>query len=399
MKTSRIATWINDRFPLRKVWQEHASQYFAPKNLNFWYFFGVLSLVVLLNQIITGIFLTMYYVPTAKQAFGSVEHIMREVHFGWLIRYMHSTGASAFFVVIYLHMYRGIIYGSYKAPRELVWLIGMALLGLIMIEAGSGYVLPWGQMSFWATKVLVQVFTVIPWIGKEVAIWIAGDYTPSGVTLHRFFSLHVIAIPLLIFIGVFLHIVALHHVGSNNPEGIDVKKNKEKDTVPFHPYYTVKDLMGVVVFLIIFFIVVFFIPTGGGYILENANFDIANPLVTPAHIAPPWYLAPMYAVLRAIPNKFMGVVCAALFVAFLFVLPWLDRSKVRSIRYRGVYSKIAISTFAVSFVMLAALGSLPLSETNVLLARIFGTLYFLFFLLMPIYTKFERCKLPPKRLD
>jgi len=388
MKQSRFSTWINQRFPMLEMWNKHAAKYYVPKNLNFWYYFGVFSLIVLLNQVITGIWLSMYYEPNAKHAFASIEFIMRDVHFGWLIRYMHSTGASALFAVLYLHMYRGILYGSYKAPRELVWLIGMILLAFMMIEAGSGYVLPWGQMSFWATKVLVQVFTVIPWVGDQVALWIAGDYNVSGVTLHRFFAFHVILFPLLIALFTIAHLMALHHVGSNNPDGIDAKKQK----IPFHPYYTVKDLMGVAVFLIIFFSVVFFAPTGGGYILEHANFKTANPMVTPLHIAPPWYLSSMYAVLRSIPNKFFGVVCAALFVALLFVMPWLDRSPIRSMRYRGLWSKVAISVFVISFIMLTVLGTMPLSDTNTWFSRVFALLYLLYFILMPFYTKYEKCK-------
>jgi len=394
---SRISQWINDRFPLRETWQRHASKYFAPRNLNFWYMFGAFSLLVLLNQILTGIWLTMYYEPSAKHAFASVEHIMRDVRFGWLLRYLHTTGASAFFVVVYLHMYRGIMYGSYKAPRELVWLIGMCIFMLLMVEAGSGYVLPWGQMSYWATKVLVSIFTVIPWVGKEVATWVAGDYNVSGVTLHRFFALHVAAIPLVIIFMTFIHLVALHRVGSNNPKGIDVKKGG-KDTLPFHPYYTVKDFMGVVVFLIVFLTVVFYFPAGGGYFLESTNYYEANPLVTPVHIAPPWYLAPLYAILRAIPNKLLGVVMAAAAVAILFVLPWLDRSPVRSIRYRGNWTKAWITIFVVSFIALGVMGTMTLSTTITVLSRIFLTLYFLYFLLMPWYTRYEKCKPLPDEL-
>lgn len=405
MKQSRFSAWINARFPVLEYWNDHAAKYFVPKNLNFWYLFGIFSTLVLVNQIFTGIWLAMYYQPSAAHAFASVEHIMREVHFGWLIRYMHSTGASALFVVIYLHMYRAVMYGSYKAPRELVWLIGMALFSLLMVESASGYVLPWGQMSYWATKVLVQVFTVIPWIGDQVALWIAGDYNISGVTLHRFYAFHVILFPLIILFFVVGHIIALHRVGSNNPDGIDIKKQTLKneagkpiDSIPFHPYYTVKDLMGVAVFLIIFFVVVFFMPTGGGYILEHANFKMANPMVTPQHIAPPWYLAPLYAVLRAVPNKLMGVACTALFVALLYVMPWLDRSKVRSIRYRGIWTKIAICVLVISFIALAILGTMPLTDTNIWFSRLFGVLYLLYFVLMPFYTKYEKCKPVPERV-
>lgn len=394
-ESTGLRGWIDARFPMTKVWKEHAAEYLVPKNFNFWYLFGVFSIVVLVNQIVTGIWLTMYYTPTNAAAFNSVEYIMRDVRLGWLLRYMHSTGASAFFIVIYFHMYRAIMYGSFKQPRELVWVLGVVIFVLLLLESGSGYVLPWGQMSYWATKVLTQIYTVIPWIGESIARWVQGDYSVSGVTLHRFYALHVTAFPLLIIFVVFLHVVALHRVGSNNPDGIDKKKENK---IPFHPYYTVKDLLGVVGFLIVFFAVVFFEPTMFGYFLEPTNFSPANPLVTPPHIAPPWYLAPYYAILRAIPNKLFGVFCSAAAVALLFILPWLDRSRVRSIRYRGLWTKLGLAVFVISFIFLGALGTMVLSPTNVWLSRLFTVLYFLYFITMPIYTRFEKTKPIPEKV-
>lgn len=379
----KLSSWINDRFPIQEIWNKNAAKYPTPKNLNFWYFFGVFSLVVLINQIVTGIWLAMVYTPTSADAFSSVEHIMRDVPFGWLLRYMHAVGASAFFIVIYLHMYRGIMYGSFKAPRELLWLIGMLLYVILLIESASGYVLPWGQMSFWAIKVLITVFSVIPFIGKQIVIWLQGDYNVSGVTLHRFFAFHVIAIPLLILFLVWMHIIALHHVGSNNPSGKSVEK------IPFHPYYTVKDLSGVIVFLFLFFLIVFYAPTMHGYFLESANFAPANPLVTPLHIAPPWYLAPYYSILRAIPDKLMGVSFASGAIILLFILPWLDRSRVKSIRERGMLTKIALTVFVISFVGLGYCGTENITDTNILFSRIFTVFYYLFFLGMPFYTKYK----------
>lgn len=400
---SKFLTWIDARFPLSELWNKHAAKYYAPKNFNFWYFFGILSTVVLINQILTGIWLSMYYTPTDASAFNSIEHIMRDVKYGWLLRYMHSVGASAFFIVVYLHMYRAIMYGSFKMPRELVWLIGMALYVSLLMESATGYVLPWGQMSYWAIKVLISVFTVIPWVGREIAIWLQGDYNVSDVTLHRFFAFHVIALPMIIVFLAWMHLIALHRVGSNNPDGIDIKMhiNKEGrplDSVPFHPYYTVKDFFGVIVFLFIFAVVVFYAPTMGGFFLEHANFAPANPLVTPEHITPPWYMAPFYSILRAIPNKFSGVVLAGGAIALLFVLPWLDRSPVRSIRYRGVWTKIALSVFVVSFVGLGFLGTRGLTQANIVFSRIFTFFYFIFFITMPFYTKYEKNKPVPDRV-
>lgn len=399
----KLFRWIDDRFPLSKTWNEHLARYFAPKNFNFWYFFGSLALLVLAIQVLTGIWLTMYYTPTAQDAFASVEFIMRDVHYGWLFRYLHSTGASAFFIVIYFHMFRALLYGSHKKPRELVWLIGTGLYVLLLVEAFMGYLLPWGQMSFWGAQVITSLFSAIPGIGPDLVTWIRGDYGVSGATLHRFFALHVVAVPLLIIALVWMHITALHKVGSNNPDGIEIKKNIDKngiplDGIPFHPYYTVKDLWGVAVFLIVFCSIVFFAPTFFGYFLEPENFIPANPLQTPAHIAPVWYMTPFYAMLRAIPNKLMGVITMAAAVAILFVLPWLDRSPVKSLRYRGWPSRIALIIFVISFVCLGYLGTVIVTTAKQFLAQLFTLLYFLFFLGMPFYTRYEKVKPLPERV-
>jgi ubiquinol-cytochrome c reductase cytochrome b subunit len=402
-KSAQLFNWINQRFPLTSIWKKYFTEYYAPKNLNFWYFFGSFSLLILVNQIVTGIWLSMYYVPTGQQAFMSIEHVMRYVHYGWLLRYMHSTGASAFFIVIYLHIYRCIMYGSYQKPRELLWLIGVSLYILLMAEAYTGYTLPWGQMSFWASRVITSILMAIPLIGKPVATWVMGDFTVSQVTLHRFFSFHVTAIPLVITLFVILHLMALRKVGSNNPDGIEIKAKldadgKPLDGVPFHPFFTLKDLVGIVVFLFLFALIVFYFPTFGGIFLEPENFVPSDPLKTPLHIAPAWYLAPFYAILRAIPNKLLGIVSLAASIAILFVLPWLDRSPVRSIRYKGVFSKIALTIFIISFMGLAYLGVQPVSDAAVWFSRLFTVFYFLFFLLMPWYTSFETTKKPPERL-
>lgn len=401
---------VDQRLPIINAWDKHIGKYYAPKNFNFWYFFGSLALLVLVNQILTGIWLTMSYEPSAERAFASVEYIMRDVEFGWLIRYMHSTGASAFFVVIYLHMLRGLMYGSYQKPRELIWLFGMAIYLALMAEAFMGYLLPWGQMSYWGAQVIVSLFGAIPVVGADLAQWIRGDYLISGITLNRFFALHVIALPFVIAGLVFLHILALHEVGSNNPDGIDIKLNKDengkpKDGIPFHPYYTVKDIAGVAVFLFVFSLVVFFFPEMGGYFLEYANFEPANPLKTPEHIAPVWYFTPFYAILRAITfpmfgldAKFWGVVFMGAAIAMLFVLPWLDRSPVRSMRYKGWYSRIALILFCVSFVILGVLGVLPSTPGRTLLAQACTAIYFAYFILMPWYTRMEKCKPVPERV-
>lgn len=401
---TKMIGWIDARFPLISLWKEHLSEYYAPKNFNIWYFFGALSLFVLVNQIVTGIWLTMNYVPTEAGAFASVEFMMREVDYGWLMRYLHSTGASAFFIVVYLHMFRALLYGSYKKPRELLWLIGMGIYVCLMAEAFMGYLLPWGQMSFWGAQVITSLFGSIPVVGPELEIWIRGDYSVSGETLNRFFALHVIALPLMLVFLVFLHVMALHEVGSNNPDGVEIKENKDKDGkpldgIPFHPYYTVKDIFGLTVFLFFFLAVVFFAPEMGGYFLEHANFVPANELVTPEHIAPVWYFTPFYSILRAVPgNTFLGFVAMGASVFVLFLLPWLDRSSVKSIRYRGIWSKLALAVFVVTFLVLGYLGVQPVTPTYQLLAQVFSVLYFLFFLLMPFYTAFEKTKPVPKRV-
>ncbi len=395
--------WIDARFPLSKMWNEHLAQYYAPKNFNFWYYFGSLALMVLVLQIVTGIWLTMNYKPDAELAFNSVEYIMRDVNWGWLIRYMHSTGASMFFVVVYLHMFRGLIYGSYRKPRELIWIFGMIIYVCLMAEAFMGYLLPWGQMSYWGAQVIISLFGAIPGIGDALALWIRGDYVIADATLNRFFAFHVIALPIVLLALVVLHILALHEVGSNNPDGVDIKKNKDangipRDGIPFHPYYTVKDIVGVVVFLIIFSIIVFFMPEMGGFFLEKDNFIPADPLKTPEHIVPLWYFTPFYAVLRAVPDKFLGVVAMGAAIVVLFFLPWLDRSPVASIRYRGLVYKTAVAIFVVSFIALGWLGTQPATQVLTQFARLFSVLYFSFFILMPIYTRLDKTKPVPDRV-
>jgi ubiquinol-cytochrome c reductase cytochrome b subunit len=406
MKRSRITEcndWFLERFPLTKLWNEHMAHYYAPKNFNFWYFFGSLALLVLVNQILTGIFLTMNYKPDAKLAFDSVEYIMRDVNWGWLIRYMHSTGSSAFFIVVYLHMFRGLLYGSFKHPRELIWIFGMLLFVALMAEAFMGYLLPWGQMSYWGAQVIISLFSAIPVIGDDLSLWLRGDYVVSDATLNRFFAFHVIAVPLALVMLVFLHIVALHEVGSNNPDGIEIKDSKDPwghpvDGIPFHPYYTVKDLVGVGVFMLFFATVIFYMPEMGGYFLEHANFIPADPMKTPEHIAPVWYFTPFYAILRAIPDKFAGVIGMGGAIVVLFLLPWLDRSPVKSIRYRGGIYKKALGLFVISFLALGYLGTQPATPTATIFARFFTAVYFGFFLLMPLYTRWEKTKPVPRRL-
>ncbi len=398
--------WVDKRVPLTKVWNEHLAQYYAPKNFNFWYFFGSLAMLVLVIQILTGIWLAMNYKPSAADAFASVEYIMRDVNWGWLMRYMHSTGASAFFIVVYLHMFRALMYGSYRKPRELLWIIGIIIYLAMMATAFFGYLLPWGQMSYWGAQVIVNLFAAVPGIGEDLSVWVRGDYVISDTTLNRFFAFHFL-LPFLIAALVFIHIVALHKVGSNNPDGIEIKENKDehgvpRDGIPFHPYYSVKDIAGIVVFLAIFAAIVFFAPDMGGLFLEGPNFQPANPLKTPDHIAPVWYFTPFYAMLRAVPpmfgSQFPGVVVMFAAILIMFFLPWLDRSPVKSIRYKGMPSKIALAIFAVAFVVLAYLGLQPSTPIATLMAQIFTVLYFLFFLLMPIYTKLEATKPVPERV-
>ncbi|MDG9785199.1 cytochrome b [Metapseudomonas otitidis] len=400
---SKFMEWIDARFPATKMWEDHLSKYYAPKNFNFFYFFGSLALLVLVNQILTGVWLTMSFTPSAEEAFASVEYIMRDVEYGVIIRYLHSTGASAFFIVVYLHMFRGLLYGSYQKPRELVWIFGMLIYLALMAEAFMGYLLPWGQMSYWGAQVIISLFGAIPVIGDDLTQWIRGDYLISGITLNRFFALHVIALPIVILGLVVLHILALHEVGSNNPDGVDIKKKKDENGIPldgiaFHPYYTVKDIVGVVVFLFVFCFVVFFFPEMGGYFLEKPNFEQANPFKTPEHIAPVWYFTPFYAILRAVPDKLMGVIAMGAAIAVLFVLPWLDRSPVRSMRYKGWLSKIWLLVFCVSFIILGVLGVLAPTPGRTLLSQVCTILYFAYFILMPFYTRMEKTKPVPERV-
>ncbi len=412
--------WVDSRMPtLGQEYRKHLTEYYAPKNFNFWYFFGSLALLVLVMQIVSGIFLTMNYKPDAALAFGSVEYIMRDVPGGWIIRYIHSTGASAFFVVVYLHMFRAMLYGSHRQPRELVWIFGVLIYLCLMAEAFMGYLLPWGQMSYWGAQVIVNLFGTIPFVGPDLALWIRGDYVISDATLNRFFAFHVIAVPLVLLGLVVFHLLALHDVGSNNPDGIEIKKKKDAngkplDGIPFHPYYTVKDIVGAVVFLAIFAVVMFFIPNMGGYFLEANNFIPANSLQTPGHIAPLWYFTPFYSMLRAVPplfnSQFPGVLVMGLAVLILFALPWLDRSPVKSIRYRGPIYKGALVLFIASFAVLAYLGTVPTNiwgqfgdwlggvERATIIARIGTILYFAFFLLMPWYSRIDKTKPVPERV-
>ena len=385
--------WIDSRMPMLQVeWNKHMAQYYAPKNFNFWYFFGVLSMVVLVIQLLSGIWLLMSYQGSAEQAFASVEYIMRDVEYGWIIRYMHSTGASAFFVVVYLHMFRGLIYGSYKAPRELVWIFGMAIYLALMAEAFLGYVLPWGQMSYWGAQVIISLFGAIPWgLGDAIVEWVRGDYLISGITLNRFMSLHVVALPIVLLALVVMHILALHEVGSNNPDGVSIKEHKDEngkpvDGIPFHPYYTVHDMVPVVVFLFVFCFILFFVPEMNGFFLEHANFEIANPLKTPEHIAPVWYFTPFYSMLRAVPDKLGGFIIMGAAIAILFVLPWLDRGPVRSIRYKGNLAKVLMLLFAASFIILGVMGIKAPTDNRTILSQLNTVFYFAFFITMPCWT-------------
>jgi ubiquinol-cytochrome c reductase cytochrome b subunit len=444
-----LLTWVDQRFPLISLWKEHAAEYYAPKNFNFWYYFGSLAMLVLVIQIVTGIFLVMHYKPDAAQAFASVEYIMRDVPFGWLIRYMHSTGASAFFIVIYLHMFRGLLYGSYRAPRELIWIFGMVIYLMLMAEAFFGYLLPWGQMSYWGAQVIVNLFDALPLIGPDLALWIRGDFVVSDATLNRFFAFHVIAIPLVLLGLVAAHLMALHEVGSNNPDGVEIKKNlgpdgHPVDGIPFHPYYTVKDTLGVMVFLALFAIAMFFMPEMGGYFLEYNNFVPADPLKTPNHIAPVWYFTPYYSILRATTAEFMYVLAAAVFaygiliwrtpfrgkgkaialaaviaviVAFFaveakvwgvvfmgvsvmifFLLPWLDQSPVKSIRYKGPLVRTALTLFVIVFLVLGYFGTQPVTDIGTRISQVGTLLYFSFFLLMPWYSRMDKVKPVPERV-
>jgi ubiquinol-cytochrome c reductase cytochrome b subunit len=411
-----LLDWVDERFPLTKTWNEHLAKYWAPKNFNFWYYFGSLALLVLVIQIVTGIWLTMHYKPDTELAFGSVEYIMRDVPWGWLMRYMHSTGASFFFITVYLHMFRGLLYGSYRAPRELLWIIGCIIFVALMAEAFMGYLLPWGNMSYWGAQVIISLFGAIPWIGDTLTEWIRGDFVVSDATLNRFFAFHVIALPFVLAVLVFVHIVALHKVGSNNPDGIEIKKQKNADGIPldgipFHPYYTVKDIVGIAVFLAVYFAVVFFLPDFFGVFLEKDNFAPANVLQTPPDIVPLWYFTPFYSILRAVTYplfgvdaKLWGVICMGLSIVVLFLLPWLDRSPVKSIRYRGAPYKVALALFVVSFFVLGFLGMKNPSHVdlfwfpNLAWAQFFFFVYFGFFLLMPWYSRLGTFKPVPQRV-
>ncbi|WOJ94969.1 ubiquinol-cytochrome c reductase [Congregibacter variabilis] len=398
-----LRDWVDERLPITRAWNTHMGEYYAPKNFNFWYYFGVFSLLVLVNQLLTGIWLTMNYTPSAEEAFASVEYIMRDVDYGWLLRYMHSTGASAFFIVVYLHMFRAMIYGSYKKPRELLWVFGMLIFVLLMAEAFVGYVLPWGQMSYWGAQVIISLFGAIPVVGEDIVTWIRGDYLISGITLNRFFALHVVALPIVLLALVVLHILALHEVGSNNPDGVEIKKNKGPDGIPldgirFHPYYSVHDVQAIAVFLFVFCAIMFFMPEMGGFFLEYANFEEANALKTPDHIAPVWYFTPFYSVLRAVPDKFWGFIAFAASVAIPFVLPWLDRSPTKSWRYRGNLNKVMLVLFVASFLILGVLGVKSPTPARTFLAQICSIFYFGFFLFMPIWSSMDKPKPVPERV-
>lgn len=412
--------WIDKRLPVTDCWNKHIAQYPAPKNFNFWYFFGSLAMLVLVNQIVTGIWLTMNYEPSGDGAFASIEYIMRDVDYGWLLRYMHSTGASAFFVVVYMHMFRGMMYGSYQKPRELLWIFGMLIFLVLMAEAFMGYLLPWGNMSYWGAQVIISLFGAIPGIGDDLTLWIRGDYVISGATLNRFFALHVIAMPLVLVILVFLHLLALHEVGSNNPDGTDIKQPKGSvkpedqsqfkfhehytkkydivDAIPFHPYYSVKDIMGVAGFLIIFCWVMFFAPEGGGYFMEAPNFEPANGLKTPEHIAPVWYFGPFYTILRVIPHKLLGFIGMFGAIVMLFALPWFDRGTVKSLRFRCTAHTINLTQFVICFIALGVLGTLPATPVNNFIGTVASFGYFGFFIALWVYSKNEKTKPVPERV-
>ena len=406
----KLLNWFDERLPVTATIERHLTKYPAPIGQNFWYLAGVLLIVVFVIQFLSGIWLLMNYEATSERAFASVQYIMRDVNYGWIIRYMHTTGASAFFLLIYLHMFRGMMDGSYQKPRELLWILGWLTYIILVAEGFTGYVLPWGQMSFWAAQVIFSLLGAIPVIGEDLLTWIRGDYLISGITLNRLFAFHVVLLPTLLAVVVFVHILALHEVGSNNPEGIDVKKKVDSDgvpldTVPFFPYDVVKDLYAIGIFLIIFCSVLFFFPDGGGYLIEYINYEPANTLKTPEHIVPAWYYTPYYAMLRAITfpigpltAKFLGFVVMAAAMVIFALLPWLDKSPVKSIRYKGIYSKVFLFLFVISFIVLGYLGSVAPNPTRTFLAQIFTIIYFAYFLLMPFYTKYENCKPVPERI-
>ena len=400
---TKVIDWINYRLPIINTFERHLSKHPVPKKVNFWYLFGALASIVLILQIVTGIWLMMPYSNTEEGAFASIEYIMRDVDYGWIIRYMHTTGASMFFAIVYLHMFRGLLYGSYKKPKELVWIFGCTIYLVMMAEGFLGYVLPYGQMSYWGAQVIISLFGAIPYIGESLEVWVRGDYYISGITISRFFALHVVALPLILIALVFLHLVALHEVGAGNPEGVDIEEYIDDDgvpldSVPFFPYKVLSAMPAIGVFGLVFCVIMFFFPEGGGYFLELANFEEANPLVTPEHIAPVWYYSPFYTMLRAVPDPLGGLIVMAAAVAILFVVPWLDRSNVASIRYKGILSKIAIVLFIVSFVTLGYLGTVTVTETGKVMSVICTLMYFAFFLLMPIYTSIEKTYEVPDRL-
>jgi ubiquinol-cytochrome c reductase cytochrome b subunit len=402
-RANAFLNWLDERLPVTEFWNNQLARYYAPKNFNFWYYMGSLALLVLVMQIFSGIMLTMHYKPSATEAFASVEYIMRDVDWGWMIRYMHTTGASFFFVLIYLHMFRSLLYGSHRKPRELLWVLGMLLYVMLMAEAFMGYVLPWGQMSYWGAQVIINLFGAIPKIGDPLTQWIRGDYFISDATLNRFFALHVIAIPLGLLIVVVLHLTALHQTGSNNPDGIEIKKNKGPDGVPldgipFHPYYTVKDIFGVAAFLVLFCFVLFFWPSVGGLFLEPDNFTPANPLVTPEHIKPVWYFTPFYAILKAVPDKLLGVLLMGSSILIMFFLPWLDRSPVKSIRYKPLWYKIALGLFAAAFVRLGMLGMAAGTPAQVWEMRLWTLVYFMFYVTLFFFSPRMKTKALPERV-
>ncbi len=402
-RADALWNWVDSRLPVSAFWNATMTGYQAPKNFTFWYYMGSLALLVLVIQILSGIFLTMHYKPSADLAFASVEYIMRDVEWGWFIRYLHSTGASFFFVLVYLHMFRSLLYGSHRAPRELVWIFGMLIYLALMAEAFMGYVLPWGQMSYWGAQVIINLFGAIPSIGEPLTEWIRGDFFISDATLNRFFALHVIALPLAILGLVLMHLVALRENGSNNPDGIEIKANKDEkgipvDGIPFHPYYTVKDIFGVAMFLLLFAFILFFWPEAGGLFLEHDNFLPANPLVTPEHIKPVWYFTPYYAILKAVPDKLMGVMLMGLSVVILFFLPWLDRSPVKSIRYKGLWYKIMLTIFTIAFVRLGMLGMAEGTPAQTIEMRVWTFFYFAFFILLYFLSPGGKTKPVPERV-
>ena len=402
-RTGKLINWIDERLPITAFYNDHLANYYAPKNFNFWYYLGSLALVMLVVQIVTGIFLTMHYKPSAAEAFASVEYIMRDVEWGWLIRYMHSTGASFFFILVYLHMYRALLYGSHRNPRELLWILGMLIYVVLMAEAFMGYVLPWGQMSYWGAQVIINLFGAIPAIGEPLTEWIRGDFFISDATINRFFALHVIALPLALLALVVLHLAALHQTGSNNPDGIEIKNTKDEHGIPldgirFHPYYTIKDIFGMGMLLMIFAFVIFFWPEAGGLFLEHDNFVPADPLVTPEHIKPVWYFTPYYAILKAVPDKLMGVLLMGASVAILFFVPWLDRSPVKSIRYRGLQFKIMLGLFTIAFIRLGMLGMAEGTVAQTWEMRLWTFVYFAYFILLYFLSPRERTKPVPERV-